>query len=103
MSSPRSERGQATVEYAGVLLLVGLIVAAMFTLVPSIRGTLEHAVACVIPGDGRGTAGSATSGGDAASSPGSTDGSEPAVPPAAAAAAGAGWTGQAANLPRGGS
>jgi hypothetical protein len=112
MSSRRTERGQSTVEYAGALLLVGLIVAALLTLVPSIRGTLVHAVTCVIPSGDCTAAGSTTSGGAAeASNPGSGGASEPAanpvpVPtpaPAPTPNVANTWTGQAANLPQGGS
>lgn len=113
MSSRRTERGQSTVEYAGVLLIVGLTVAALLTLVPGVRGTLVHAVNCVIPsGDCTAAAGSTTPGGAAdASNPGSGGASEPVatpVPnptpaPAPTPSMAAAWTGQAANLPQGGS
>jgi Flp pilus assembly pilin Flp len=112
VSSLRTERGQTAVEYAGVLVLVGLLLAALFAVVPRIGGTIAHTVECLVPGEGCAAAGTAPSGDDAAdaSGPGSSQGSQPAaaptpvsVPtPAPAPAAAPGWTGQAARLPRGG-
>ena len=113
MSSPGNERGQATAEYAGALLLVGLILAVLFTVVPSVGGTFARAVCLISGGDDCGAAGSSTAGAGAADAPapGSSDVSEPAATPQPYATpapaptpsvAGA-WTGQAANLPRGGS
>jgi hypothetical protein len=111
MSSPRADRGQAAVEYAGALLLVALLLAALFTVLPSVGGTIARAV-CVIPiGDDCGAAGSSTPGDDtAASTPGSSGVPEPAATPPVTVPTPApaptptppGWTGQAANLPRGG-
>jgi hypothetical protein len=136
MSSPGAERGQATAEYAGALLLVGLILAVLFTVVPSVGGTFAHAVCLISGGDDCGAAGSNTTGAGAAdaSASGTSDVSGPAAtpqpmpgpapggrPPGTAAAAvptpapfatpapaptpnvANSWTGQAANLPQGGS
>jgi Bacterial toxin 37 len=109
MSSPRAERGQATAEYAGALLLVGLIVAVLFTVVPSVGGTFARAVCLISGGDDCGAAGSSTARAGAADAPapGTSDVSGPAVTPQPVAtpapAPTPSWTGQAANLPRGGS
>src|SRR3954452_5804218 len=106
MSSPRDEGGQAAVEYAGALLLVALLLAALFTVVPSVGGTIARAV-CVIPiGGDCGAAGSSTPGDETvASSPGSSGVPEPVATPAPAPTPNVAnsWTGQAANLPQGGS
>jgi hypothetical protein len=114
MSSFRTERGQTAVEYAGVLLLVGFMLAALFAVVPRIGGTVAHAVECLVPGDDCAAAGTASSGDGAAdaSAPGASEGPQPAaapvptpvsVPaPAPAPTPAPGWTGQAANLPTGG-
>jgi hypothetical protein len=106
MPSLRAERGQAAVEYAGALLLVALLLAALFTVVPSVGGTIARAV-CVIPiGGDCGAAGSSTSGDErAASAPGSSGVPEPAATPAPAPTPNVAnsWTGQAANLPQRGS
>jgi Bacterial toxin 37 len=113
MSSPGAERGQATAEYAGALLLVGLILAVLFTVVPSVGGTFAHAVCLISGGDDCGAAGSSTTGAGAAdaSASGTSDVSEPAATPQPFATPApaptpnvvSSWTGQAANLPQGGS
>lgn len=124
MSSPGSERGQAAVEYAGVLVLVGLLLAALFAVVPRFGEAIAHTATCLVPGGDCGAAGTTASDHGAADAPRSIeDVSRPAAPsptPAAGAAnasssatptadptpapaptpAAAGWTGQAANLPR---
>lgn len=102
MSSPRAERGQAAVEYAGALLLVALLLSALFTVVPSVGGTIARAV-CVIPiGGDCGAAGSSTPGDEtAASAPGSSGVPGPAATPQPNVVNS--WTGQAANLPQTGS
>src|SRR4051812_49955043 len=66
MSLLRTERGQTGTEYAGVLLLAALLVAALFTVVPQIGGTVAHAVECLVPSSDCAAAGPTTSGGDAA-------------------------------------
>jgi hypothetical protein len=113
MSSPGAERGQATAEYAGALLLVGLILAVLFTVVPSVGGTFAHAVCLISGGDDCGAAGSSTTGAGAADASASdtSDVSEPAATPQRFATPApaptpnvvSSWTGQAANLPQGGS
>jgi hypothetical protein len=113
MSSPGAERGQATAEYAGALLLVGLILAVLFTVVPSVGGTFAHAVCLISGGDDCGAAGSSTTGAGAADASASdtSDVSEPAATPQPFATPApaptpnvvSSWTGQAANLPQGGS
>src|SRR3954468_13379437 len=83
MSSPGAERGQATAEYAGALLLVGLILAVLFTVVPSVGGTFARAVCLISGGDDCGAAGSATpaAGPADASHPGQAGVSGPAATP----------------------
>ena len=83
MSSLRTERGQTAAGHAGVLVLAGLLLAALFAVVPRIGGTIAQTVECLVPGDGCAAAGTASSGDDAAdaSDPDSSEGSQPAAAP----------------------
>ena len=94
-------------------MLVGLILAVLFTVVPSVGGTFAHAVCLISGGDDCGAAGSSTTGAGAADASASdtSDVSEPAATPQPFATPApaptpnvvSSWTGQAANLPQGGS
>src|SRR3954466_15914190 len=81
MSSPGAERGQATAEYAGALLLVGLILAVLFTVVPSVGGTFARAVCVISGGEDCGAAGSSAPRTDAGGAPGPARAPAPAPGP----------------------
>jgi hypothetical protein len=97
----RSQRGQTAAEYLGVLLVVSVIVSAIVTgPVPKIAGHISRLVGCIADG-GSCAAASAAAPSSPAAPAAPTPNPQPGAP-VPQAAAGAGWTGQAANLPRGG-
>jgi hypothetical protein len=100
----RRENGQTAAEYVGMLLLVAALVAVV---VPGLRPSITHDIGHLVRCIGAGGCSAAAAGGgtgplgaaDAAATPAPTAVTQPSGLPANAAAA---WTGQAANLPRGG-
>jgi len=93
----RREDGQTAAEYMGILLLVAAIIAVVAPGIPSlVSGRIHHLVACI--GTGGCEESAAGGGGPTSGNPPVPGAGQPAGPLAAAAA----WTGQAANLPRGG-
>jgi Flp pilus assembly pilin Flp len=102
----RREDGQTAAEYMGMLLvLAAIVVVAVPGLRPSVTADFGHLIRCIGGGGCSAAAGGGSGPGplgaaEPAATPAPTTVTQPSGLPAGAAAA---WSGQAANLPRGGS